>query len=327
MNHGFLFNSQKRNITLGNFSFSVVVSILAVFLFFVIPLPVSAITVGPIKLEYSIDPGAIVNGEMYIKNEDTVKKTFYPNIELFTEQNGQKVFLKEHSLVGDWLKTESSLTLDAGQGKKIPFSITVPADAPPGGQFAVIWWGNVSPHSTANSEEVSIQTRAGILVYLNINGDVKESATMNFNTTDDKRFFFDRDVSFVYEVKNEGNTYIKPTGSVKIKSVFGGIVTELPVNPKQLQILPNSFRNFGDTNWHAPYFSFGLYKAETNLFYGSKTASVVGSKWFVLLPLRMLSTVILILFVLIFGLMAFFKFYNKWLIKKYTHIKKNDSDL
>ncbi len=145
------------------------------------PKNADAITVGPVKLEYSVNPGDTVTGEMFIKNEEKEDRIFYPSLDRFTEQNGNKVFTKDKNLLADWFHTDASVTLKSGEDKKVPFQLIVPAYAPPGGEFAVIWWGTNPPTSATSSEQqVSIQTRAGILMYVNVSGKINNAASIFF---------------------------------------------------------------------------------------------------------------------------------------------------
>lgn len=292
---------------------------LAATLPFAFPLSASAITVGPVKLEYSLDPGATVSGKMYIKNEELETKTFYPSIERFTEQNGQKQFIKDGGLVADWLKVVSSARLEAGKDIEVPFTLTIPKNAPPGGQFAVVWW-STSPPTDTDTQQVSIQSRAGILVYLNISGEIVENTTITkFDTAGSKRFFGDSIVPFYLNISNAGNVYVKPVGKITISNIFGSVKDTVTVNEKKYQILPNSFRVFSDMVWNGRGLYIGPYKATAAVSYNDKTSEVLYSSfWVWIFPWKVIAVTIGIIVALLVVIFGFFKFYNNWLIKKYT---------
>lgn len=295
---------------------------LAVFvatLSFVVPISAGAITVGPVKLEYSLDPGSSVSGKMYIKNEELSAKTFYPSVERFTEQNGGKQFIKNDSLVADWLKATSSVKLAAGKDIEIPFSLVIPKDAPPGGQFAVVWW-STSPPGGANTEQVSIQSRAGILVYVNISGKIVENTTITkFDTSNGGHVFGDSLVPFYLNISNAGNVYVKPVGKITISSIFGSVRDRMTVNDKKYQILPNSYRVFSDMIWNGRGFYIGPYKVTAAVSYDDKTATVLYSSfWIWIFPWKIIAIAVGIGVIVLVALFLFFKFYNNWLIKKYT---------
>lgn len=292
---------------------------------FVLPISAKAITVGPVKLEYSLDPGAVVSGTMYVKNEELNAKTFYPSVDRFTEQNGEKQFIKDDSLIGDWLKITPSVKLAAGKDAEIPFTLTIPKNAPPGGQFAVVWWSTSPPVSTA-TQQVSIQSRAGILVYVNISGEIVEDTTITkFDTATGGHVFGDSIVSFYLNVSNAGNVYVKPVGTITLSNIFGSVRDTMTINDKKYQILPNSYRVFPDMIWNGHGFYIGPYKATLALSYDDKTSAVLYSSfWIWIFPWKIIliaGGAIVIVLVLMF---IFFKFYNNWLIKKYTKGKAKD---
>lgn len=293
---------------------------------FVVPTFASAITVGPVKLEYSIDPGATISGKMYIKNEELDTKTFYPSVERFIEQNGEKQFIKDDSLIGDWLTIAPSVKLDAGKDTEVPFSLAIPKNAPPGGQFAVVWWSTSPPVGT-NTQQVSIQSRAGILVYVNVSGEVVENTTITkFDTSTGSHIFGDNIVPFYLKISNAGNVYVKPVGKITISNIFGSVRDTLTINDKKYQILPNSYRVFSDMVWSGHGFYIGPYKVTAAVSYDDKTSTVLYSSfWIWIFPWKIIVIAVGIGLVVFAVLILFFKYYNKWLIKKYA--KRGTKDL
>ncbi len=296
---------------------------IAIILFFVFsigsyfsPSRVEAITVGPAKLEYNIEPGTVIKGEMYLKNEEKERKTFYPTYEKFTEPvGGQKVFSKDRSTLSLWIKTEQSVTLESGADIKIPFTIEVPADAPPGGHFAIVWW-STSPPVESGETQVSIVTRAGILVYLNVAGEVKGDAHISsWNTLNEKNLFWSNPspLALTLAIKNEMNIYIKPAGEIKITNIFGQTRETIPLNPKSLQILPQSIRNMDGLALVSDGFMFGPYKVSANLSYAEDKADTA-TFWIWVLPLKMLVILLVIILFILFGLPRILRRYNERII-------------
>ena len=87
-----------------------------------------AITVGPVKLEYSADPGDTIKGEIFVQNEDPKAgtATFYPVFEKFTEDGGNKIFTAEESDLSTWFRMAEGVTLKPQEYKYIPFKIVIP---------------------------------------------------------------------------------------------------------------------------------------------------------------------------------------------------------
>jgi len=269
----------------------------------------SAITVGPAKLEYKTDPGQTTQGFLTLKNEGNTTQTFYPSFERFTENtNGEKIFTKEISDLATWFRMPSSVDLKDGESKQIPFTIEVPADAPPGGHFAVIWWSAAPPNS---NEPVAIVTRAGILVYMTVSGNISESGQItSFGT--DRRLYFGLPISFTLSFHNGGNIYEKPRGNLRVTNIFGAVKADLPVNQFGGQILPGNDKTFS-MNWEGSGFFFGPYEATLNLSFGDKTAT--DTYWFILMsPLALIIFILLI--IAVFALPKAIRSYNRWVIKK-----------
>lgn len=297
--------------------FSVILFILASG-FLLLPFYSFAVTVGPVKMEYSVDPGGIIEGKLFLMNETGGTQTFYPSFEKFIEVSGEKQFLpKESTELARWFKTENSITLGAGEQKNVPFVIEIPQNAPPGGHFAVIWWSTAPPDGPG----ARIVTRAGILVYLRVSGDIKESGeVLSFDAV---KFHNWLPVNFNLIFKNTGNVHLKPTGEIKIKNIFGITKAVLSPNPNTLQVLPESEKSFtlawNSEKWGG--FAFGPYSAKLNLIYGEEQKEISKKIWFFVFPWKISLIAILVLLILIFGFTKGIKRYNRWIINKAQNVR------
>jgi len=274
-----------------------------------------AVTIGPAKIEYKVDPGATISDKLFIVNDGQETQTFYAAFEKFVVEGGQMKFLaSEPAELSQWFKIEKSVTLKAGEQKEIPFTIEVPKNAPPGGHFAVIWWGTGAP----NDQNVSIVTRAGILVFLQVSGEVNEKGEVSeFSLLNGKFFVFQLPEDFVVNFKNQGNTYLKPKGEISIKNIFSSTIAAFKVNSKERIILPNN-RQLLDVvkKFDKPPFAFGFYKAELTLRWGEKQNDITRNIWFFVFPWKTVLIVVIILLAFFFLATKGIKKYNQWIIKK-----------
>jgi len=214
----------------------VVLTLVIVALFF--PYLVSnAVTVGPVKLEIKADPGETLQGSTFLMNETKTAATYYPSFEGFTEEGGSKKFFKEASDLASWFQMPEAVHLDALEQKTIPYTIHVPEDASPGGHFAVMWWGT---GNSSSGQQVSMITRAGILVYLRVSGDIIEKGAVSNFSAGKGKFVLRFPAVFNLSFKNDGNVYLKPQGNIEIKNIFGRTRNTIEVNKAGLSILPNS---------------------------------------------------------------------------------------
>ena len=283
--------------------------------FFTASNSVLAVTVGPAKIEYKVDPGTTISGKLFIVNDGQESKTFYAAFEKFTEVGGQKRFLPtEESELANWFKMAKSASLRAGEQKEISFTIEVPQNAPPGGHFAVIWWGTASP----DAKEVSIVTRAGILVYLQVSGEVNEKGDIaDFSLPKGKFFALQLPEDFVVNFINQGNTYLKPRGEMTVKNVFGSAVAAFKVNSKERIIFPENNQLLDVLKkFDKPPFVFGFYKAELALQWGEKQNDVIKSIWFFVFPWKIVLIALIILAAILLIATKGVKKYNQWVIKK-----------
>lgn len=274
-----------------------------------------AITVGPAKLEYKVNPGDIIGGEIFLMNETSDKQVFVPSFEKFIEVGGEKKFLPgEKSELTEWFKFPKEIELEQRERKNIPFKIEVPQNAPPGGHFAVIWWGNKPTSGTGDN--VAIVTRAGILVYLQVSGDINESGRLlNFNLENNKFLFWSLPTNFLISFRNEGNTYLKPKGDVTIKNIFGKNKVIFGVNEGDRILLPQTEDNLRvNPKFQKIPFAFGPYRAVLTLNWGDKPESVQKSLWFFVLPVKETLISVLVIILIYFGV----KRYNRWIIEKYS---------
>lgn len=287
---------------------------LAVFLF--LPAFSQAVTVGPVKLEYKVDPGATLNGQLFLQNDGSETQTFYPSFDKFTEDSsGNKNFTKETSDLATWFKIASSVTLKVGESNQVPFIINVPKNAPPGGHFAVIWWSNSPP--SGNGQQVSIVTRAGILVYLTVSGQVQEEGSIT-SFLPQTIFFTSTPVNFSLTFKNSGNTYLKPGGSLEIKNIFGSVLAETAINPFGENIFPGTYKTF-DLALNPGGFLFGIYHTAADVSYGEINPQTVSvGAWIIIAPWGTLIGFIIILFLIFFGIPFGIKRYNAWIVRKMT---------
>ncbi len=281
--------------------------------FLILPTISHAVTVGPVKLEYSVDPGKTLKGELFLQNEGLVTQKLYPSFERFTENSsGQKNFTKEESDLSAWFNIAPSITLQSKESRQIPFTVRVPKNAPPGGHFAVIWWSSSPPKGERG--QVSIVTRAGILVYLTVSGDIKEAGSIK-DFYPSTRFFTSIPLNFSIIFENSGNSYLKPAGTLKIKNLFGGTVMEAPVNEFGSNIFPQVSKSFNIT-FNPNGFFFGPYRATLELNYGTQQQTVTKNVWFFILPWGTLITLIIFLALMFLVIPRGIKKYNAWIIGK-----------
>ncbi len=208
---------------------------------------------------------------------------------------------------------KETLTLAPKKKLSVPFSIRVPKDAVPGGKsitFVVETIGG------------NVHSRMYVLCFLNIPGDARELLTIE-------------DLSFgspVYnaphgrvsiQLKNDGDTHIRPEGVVVIRNMFGVERGRYMLSHTDAvgTLVPGARRTIeylwvGDSG----LFDFGLWNARLTLTYGNGNTHEVSARAFMLLfPVLPMA-----LFVLTMGSSLFIVMRSVHTLKRelrqYTHI-------
>ena len=297
-----------------------------------------ALTISPVKVEVTGNPGQTLQGELTLLNEQKENKTFFSTFENFepSGETGSPKFVGAKDGLATWINTQASVDVATDETIKVPYSITIPNNAEPGGYFAAIFWGEQNPDTQAGGE-VSIGGKIGVIILLRVAGDIEEVAGISdFTTADGKKFKTNLPVIFNYRFKNSGGDRVVPLGDITIKNIFGFVAATLPANSKEGSVLPDSARKFevlwGESTNEDEVRSFfttakdqlknfhvGPYKANLSLVYGATNQSATDDFWFFLFPWQLL--LLATLGLLILGIVL--KLYNAWIISK----SKSKSDV
>lgn len=306
--------------------------------FFLLPGIGFALTVSPVKIEITGDPGKTVYGEFSLLNEQQEIKTFYSSAENFDAQGeeGTPHFIPGKTGLASWVDVTPSVTIEPGELKSFTFSIAVPENAEPGGHFAAIFWGTTPPAQTENSE-VSVGAKVGILVLLKVSGEVKEGGGLvEFGVDESLPFHESLPVTLFYRFRNTGGDRIKPEGTIAIKNMFGMTVKTFSANPSEGNVLPLAVRRY-EVPWGEPLkddapsgffsvakrqlmdFHAGRYTAELNLQYGKDNElSAAKDAEFLIIPWQILSLALAGLVVLWLIFRTGLRRYNRWIIRNAT---------
>lgn len=303
-----------------------------------VAVPAEALTVSPAKVEIQADPGQTVHSEIELFNEQSDTRIFFTSFENFESRgdSGAPYFTGAKSGLATWLSAAPEISIATGERIKIPYTISIPASAKPGGYFAAVFFGSQPPQSTVGGE-VSIGGKIGVLILLRVNGEVEESAGLvDFGAKDGRRFFVSLPVPFEYGFNNTGGDRVVPQGELVIRNTFRLKSATLLANEREGSVLPNSTRRF-ETLWgEAPArneaneeiqlgffrtafaqvknFHFGWYTAKLNLSWGASAQTANASYNFFIIPWQLLLIFLVLLFIFWFLL----KRYNRYIIARAT---------
>jgi hypothetical protein len=286
----------------------------------------TGIQVSAPAYNFGINPGESAQEIIKIRNVGADTQTFYPEVLDFKPagEGGTPSFIKSNESasytysLASWITiAKDPITLKANESAALNFTVNVPKNAEPGGRYAGILFGTTAPAATGTG--VAISNKVGSLVLVRIAGDAKEVATLKEFSTP-KTSYEKGPVDFVVRVQNSGSVHVIPKGNIEIKNVFGQSVAALPVNEKNGNVLPDSTRRFDkesdNLSWKPDGFTFGRYKAQLLLTYGSPAKTLAGEVIFWIVPWKQLLVIGLAALIVILLLVLGVKRYNRYVVAK-----------
>lgn len=253
------------------------------------PVQVESIALSPVSRDYKIDAGKEIKDELTIINDGKVPYDFIVYSRPYSVQSEQYdpdfTKIKQNTDVYQWVRlAQTKYHLEPGKTVKIPYVVTVPATAAPGGHYGVIF-AETQPTSAESGTSVVRKKRVGAIIYANVNG-----------TYINQGEFLDVTVPFwqlqppmnaELRVKNTGNSDFKNTVRYTVKDVLGNVkhdsVKPYPVLPQTTRKIPLAWN---ESPW------FGLFRVEiTQTFLGKEKKT---SEYVLMMP-RFIPVVLIIL--------------------------------
>jgi hypothetical protein len=262
--------------------------------------------ISPPTANYAGDPGSVSKGTMKITNltdtplvlnvskQNFVAKGEEGEIELVDNANPL------YSLA-PWFNIPSGqVEVGARATKEVTYTISIPANAEPGGRYGSIVFSTIPPKLPSGQSGATVQQNLAGVIFQRINGDAKEELKLESFATE-KSFYEYAPIKFFTRISNQGNVHEKPTGTITIKNFLGMKVAEVPLD--EHFIIPGSTRRLtnvwpdGDTK---PWL-IGKYTAELKATYtGDQT--ITDTTTFVVVPWKPLAAAgaVLIVIFLVF---------------------------
>jgi hypothetical protein len=307
-------HENKTTLNNTNYFFRVFSCILKILVLFSVLLAFNfsyAVTIAPAKVEFNVNPGEEIKFSIYTRNDGEADTYLYSVVKGFTEDEvGTKIWVEDAPEI-EWVKIPEKVSAPPGEMIEVPVTISVPQDAPPGGHFLAVGFGTAPAKQKGSGVAIGVNVLS--LVYINVSGNrIDKISVSEFNA---KKFYFSFPVKFAYKIKNEGNTYVRPTGDIEISNIFGRLVANLKVNERELQILPGKEKVL-ENEWNTN-FAFGPYKAKFNIFYGlNQSKNLVFNYWFFVFPIKAVILALVLIIFIFFILPRLVRKYNEYIIRK-----------
>jgi hypothetical protein len=320
---------------------------LAVFLMAVSVVPASAassssagssgLSIQPRK-NYIINPGQTVTDKLTIGNLDSATGlTLSLRMIDFTYSNQSgtpKLDLAANAPQTPWsLKPfttlPKSVDIPAGGTKTINYTIKIPKNQGAGSYYSAILY----QAGGASGGNVALNASGVTLAFVSVPGQVKENMTLqklgaynsDNNGTTGSFVFIDMNEQpkmIAYTLKNEGNVFESPSGSIILKDMFGHQVADIDTNSNLSLALLGQTRLFAsciktvqqkikleggtssDTSCVNPGLKPGRYTASLDVLYGqngNQTHEITKTATFWYLPFWFLILVAIVLLVIVGG--------------------------
>ena len=273
-----------------------------------------ALEIAPPVLNLRADPGATIKSTISLRDVSTSPLVVRNQINDFVaagEDGTPKLLLEENGdtetspySLKDWVQPLPEFTLQPREVNQLPLTIRVPANAAPGGYYAVVRF-TASPPGLDGSG-VSLSASLGTLILLRVNGDAKEAMSIEeFAATKNGSpnwLFESPPINFVTRIRNGGSSHEQPSGQIAIKDMFGNAVANVNVNLSQNNVLPASVRKFEqplDSSVIGNKILFGRYTADLKMSYGTQGQTITESTSFWVIPYRLVGFAILLIIIVI----------------------------
>lgn len=220
------------------------------------PEPLGDYVVGPGRIELSLHPGETVTDYVIVSNRISDGRLFNLTVEDIagTDDGSQNVVLLGDidgpNTLRDYVSfAVDSFPLNLNERARVPVTISVPANAEPGGYYGTILVNTiqVSEQTNTQSARSPIRTRLGVLLFITVQGEAEVSGeVVGFSTKNNKSFFSKGPIPFALTFQNSGNVHLNPYGELRISNILGEEVGYVTLDP--WFVLPNSLR-VRDITW------------------------------------------------------------------------------
>jgi hypothetical protein len=285
-----------------------------------------ALEIAPPVLNLTANPGQSFQANISIRDVATTALIVTSEVNDFTangEDGTPKLLLEEGETspysLKTWIAPIPQLTLKPKQIESLPVTIRVPANAAPGGYYAVVRFTATAPE--LKDTGVSLSASLGTLILLRVNGEAKEDmAVEQFATSKDGTIgsvFDAAPLDFVVRLRNKGTVHEQPVSKIAVKDMFGNLIANVNVNLGRSNVLPGSVRRFEaplDKAVLGDRWLFGRYTADLTATYGANNATTTSQISFWIIPYKLIGIIALVLLLLFFVLRIAIKRYNDYIL-------------
>lgn len=267
-------------------------------------IPDYRLQISPVK----VDIGDMNPGESYtnsVRVQNTGKNAFDYKMSVVPFAVKDEQYTQDYNNptqyndIVEWVKfSKDTGHLEPNTQEEVVYTITVPADVPAGGQYAILM-AEIDNQNVEGVTGVNIVRRVGTSLYSNVHGNTRKEGKVLENKV--PSFRFNPPINATSIVENTGNTHTDAKYVLQVYPLFSD--EEIYTNeekPDTLTILPDT-RRFNTVSWPGSP-ALGIFRVRQTVTIWSDTMTT--EKVVFLCPIWLLFIVLLIIFCAIFWIVS-----------------------
>ena len=237
-------------------------------------------TILPMSQRFSLKPGETYEGSITVVNpvdatEDfAYKASIVPYGVSGEDYQADLVTDSDHTMVAKWIKLEEPTgKVKPNESKKINFTITVPENAPAGGQYAAITVTSDNDAKDGDGDTVQNVFEIASIIYGTVAGETKHEGKVEENNV--PGFVVNPPVKLTAKLTNSGNVHADATFVITVSDFFTGHVI-LPTEENDGEyneiIMPDTTRVVEREINNLP--ALGVVKVNQTIYYNGEMSTV-----------------------------------------------------
>lgn len=274
----------------------------------------SGLSISPTRTELRIERGKSDQVKVSIRNVTKgaiVAKPFVADFEADNETGEPKLLTDQNkhnsASIYSFVKGLADVPLNPGESKDLTYSVNIPGDASAGAYYGAITYRAVPASQAAaegNGGEVALTANVASLVLVEVPGDITEKIQITslkaLQNGKGGSLFAHAPTKAAITIKNLGNSFAKPFGTVTVNNMSGKQIYSYEINNStpRSNILPKTSRVFTDDikNISKP----GRYTITASISFGSGGEVITQKASFWYIPTWLL----IVLLVLVVGIVV-----------------------
>lgn len=278
----------------------------------------SGLQLSPTRTELTVNPGERETFTISLKNITQSKFAAQVSLNDFESDNVSgipKILVDTNDrtpyTISKMLSGLQDIQLAPGETKEIKATIDVPENIAPGAYYGAVRYAVVPPDASQADRQIALNASVAHLVLIEVPGNTSQQIqiqSLKMQKNDKPgTIFFSRPDKAALAVKNLGNGFSRPFGSVAVNNMFGKEVYGYDVNntdPRSI-VLPNSSRTY--VNEVGGIAMPGKYSITASVAYGNGAEVVTYKSTFWYLPIWFIVVVSVLILALVGSLFAVYR--------------------